>query len=130
MRLSFLGSIIRAIELLLPAAITLLAASLVWSRTKRIELSERRLATFRWGLFFAWVAMGLILVASIDQLDSAGTARVLVGNESVRRNLCHFRYRRSIRWKGLEQITSDRLGCIVDFWNACGGCFNNSLRVI
>jgi hypothetical protein len=70
MRLSVFGSIVRAIVLLLPAAIALTATSYVWAAGKQSELSDRRVRIFRWSLTSAWIAMALFLVTSIDQLKT------------------------------------------------------------
>jgi hypothetical protein len=70
MRLSVFGSIVRAILLLLPAAITLFLTSYVWASRKRPELSEGRVRIFRWSLTSTWIAMALFLVTSIDQLKT------------------------------------------------------------
>jgi hypothetical protein len=76
MRLSVFGSIVRAILLLLPAAISLILTSYVWASRKQPELSEGRVRIFRWSLASAWIATILFLVASIDQLK---TRQILPG---------------------------------------------------
>jgi hypothetical protein len=76
MRLSVFGSIIRAIVLLLPAAIALIVTSYVWAARKQSALSEGRVRIFRWSLTSAWIAMALFLVTSVDQLK---TRQILPG---------------------------------------------------
>ena len=80
MRFSVFGSIVRAILLLLPAAITLFVTSCVWASRKQSELSEGRIKIFVWSLTSAWIATALFLVASIDQLK---TRQLLPGFWSV-----------------------------------------------
>lgn len=84
MILTVFGAIVRAVVLLLPAAIALLLASYVWISRKPPELPERRFKTFRWGLISAWIATALALVVSVDQLK---TRQLLPGFWTVM-NLC------------------------------------------
>lgn len=76
MRLSTIGSIIRATVMLAPAAIALACASYVWVPSKYPELPAWRVRGFRWGLKFAWLATAFFLIASVDQLR---TRQILPG---------------------------------------------------
>ncbi len=101
MRLSLFGSGVRAVLLLLPAALTLCLTFYVWTSRKRPDLSEGA-SRSSGGSNSACIAMALCLVASIDQLKTRRAGRLLVGAKSVRRVVRDFGFRRSPGRKRLD----------------------------